>query len=168
MSRHQPVIAMAMLAALSCAACHRAGAGDTSAGTVTLVNRVTGNIRCVRGVNCASAVEAALRKRLTSVAIKLRSEAPAVDLDFDEPASAFSSASFREAVGEGGAEVLTIGIEACGTVSNGEGRSWITTGSTRLLLDGPGPFSTGVDICVTGELRDQAEPPRLVTGKFSS
>ena len=55
-----------------------------------------------------------------------------------------------------------LGIDACGTISQTEGGSWITSGSTRLLLDGAGPFITGTEICVTGELRDQMSPPKLV------
>lgn len=159
---------IAILAALGGAACHRAGIRDQSAGTVTLVNRVAGDVRCVKSANCGSTVETALRKRLSSVAIKLRPQGTVVDLEFDQAASAFSSASFRQAVTEGGADVLRIGIEACGTVNTVAGQSWITTGSTRLLLDGPGPFSSEVETCVTGELRDQGSPPRLVPGKLTS
>ena len=167
MSRDQPVIAAVILAALAHAACDRTG-GSTVAGTVTLVNRVTGDVRCVKGLNCHATLETALRQRLESVAIKIRPERQAVDLEFEQSASAFSSASFRQAVAEGGGEVLKIAIEACGRIETIEGQSWMTTGSTRLLLDGPGPFDTGSEICVTGELRDQVSPARLVPGKLSS
>ena len=168
MSRDKPVIAAVVLAAFAHAACDRSGGTSTVAGTVTLVNRVSGDVRCVKGLNCHSTLEKALRQRLNSVAIKIRPERQAVDLEFEQTANAFSSASFRQAVAEGGGEVLKIAIEACGRVNTVDGQSWITTGSARLLLDGPGPYITETEICVTGELRDQASPPRLVPGKLSS
>ena len=170
MSRDQSITATLLLAVLAHAACDRTGGRATStiAGTVTLVNRVTGDVRCMKGRNCESTLETALRQRLNSVAIKMHPERQAVDLEFEHTASAFSSASFRQAVAEGGGEVLKIGIEACGKVDTVEGQSWITSGSTRLLLDGPGPFSTGTEMCVAGELRDQISPPRLVPGNLSS
>ena len=157
-----------MLAAFADAACDRAARRDTFAGTVTLVNRVTGNVRCIKNANCDSTLEAALRQRLGPAGIKLLPEPKIVKLDYEQAASAFSSASFRQAVAEGGGEVLKIGIEACGTVETVEGQSWIMSGSTRLLLDGPGPFSAGAEMCLTGELRDQVTPPRLVPGRLDS
>jgi hypothetical protein len=170
MSCNQPLIATVILAALAHAGCDRIRGRDTStiAGTVTLVNRVTSDVGCAKGPNCQSTVESALRHRLHSVAIKMHPERQVVDLEFENTATAFSSASFRQAVAEGGGEVLKIGIEACGTVDTVQGQSWITSGSTRLLLDGPGPFITGTEICVSGELRDQVSPPRLVPGNVGS
>ena len=170
MSGNQPVIATMIVAALAHAACDRTGNRDRSAiaGTVTLVNRVSGNVRCVKDSTCESTLAAALRQRLDSVAINIHPDRHTVDLEFEHTATAFSSASFRQAVAEGGGEVLKIGIEACGKVDTVEGQSWITSGSTRLLLDGPGPFNTGTEACVTGELRDQVSPPRLVPGNLGS
>lgn len=162
MSRHQSLIVTMALATLAHGACRRAGDRETSAGTVTLVNRVTGDVRCLQNSNCEATLDTALRRRIGSVAIKVRPERKAVELEFEHTASAFSSASFRQAVADGGGDVVKIVIEACGRVDNADGQAWLTTGSTRLLLDGPGPFDTGADVCVTGELRDQSRPPRLV------
>jgi len=67
---------------------------------------------------------------------------------------------------EAGGEAVKISIEACGTIETTEGQSWITSGSSRLLLDGAGPFATGTELCVTGELRDQASPPKLIPGNL--
>jgi hypothetical protein len=51
-------------------------------------------------------------------------------------------------------------IAGDGWTVKAEPESWIKSGSTRLLLDGP-----GTEVCVTGELQDQVRPPRLVAGK---
>jgi hypothetical protein len=166
-SKHQPVIATALvLAAIALAACDRTGSatGSQVTGTVTLVNRVSASVRLENCPACASALEAALRQRLNAVDISASVDRQTVDLEFP-PSSAFASVSFREAVKEGGAEVKRIEIEACGTIDTADGQSWIKSGSTRLLLDGPGPLVTGTEVCVTGELQDQVRPPRLVPGK---
>lgn len=167
MSSHQPVIASAVfLAAIAHAACDRTGSANGShlSGTVTLVNRVSASVRLESCPSCASALEAALRKRLNAVDISASVDRQTVDLEFP-PSSPFASVSFREAVKEGGAEVTRIEIDACGIIDTADGHSWITSGSTRLLIDGPGPFVTGTDVCVTGELQDQVRPQRLVPSK---
>ena len=167
MSSHQPVIASAVfLAAIAQAACDRTGSahGSPVPGTVTLVNRVSASVRVENCPTCASTLEAALKQRLSAVDISVSLERQTVDLEFS-PSSPFASVSFREAVKEGGAEVQRVDIEACGTIDTVDGQSWIKSGSTRLLLDGSGPFVTGTEVCVTGELQDQVQPPRLVPGK---
>ena len=166
-SSHQPVIASSLfLAALAHAACDRTGpaSGSPLPGTVTLVNRVSASVRVEQCPTCASTLEAALKQRLNVVGMSVSLERQTVDLEF-APSSAFASVSFREAVKEGGGDVQKVYIEACGSIDTVNGESWIQSGSARLLLDGPGPFVSGVEVCVTGELRDQAQPPRLVPGK---
>jgi len=166
-SSHQPLIATAVvLAAIAHGACDRAGSakGSQVSGTVTLVNRVSARVRSESCPACAPALEAALRQRLNAVDISVSSEGQTVDIEFP-PSSPFASVSFREAVKEGGAEVQWVEIEACGTIDTADGRSWINSGSTRLLLEGSGPFITGTEVCVTGELQDLVRPPRLIPGK---
>ena len=159
-------VALATALVVSQAACQREDAA-TIAGTVTLVNRVRAEIRCTTVASCDSRLEPLLRPRLEPAAIEIGADRKTVDLTFERTASVFSSASFRQAVTEAGGEVASLGIEACGTVTQTESGSWISSGSTRLLLDGAGPFITGTEICVTGELRDQLSPPTLVPRKLS-
>lgn len=126
-----------------------------------MVNRVSASVRRPNCPTCASTLEEALRRRLNAVDITVDLERQRVDLEF-APSSPFASLSFRDAAKEGGAEVERVEIDACGTVHADEGRSWITSGSARLLLEGHGPFVAGTDVCVTGELQDLKDPPRLV------
>jgi hypothetical protein len=166
-SSHQPVIGSALfLAAIAHAACDRTGSANGSPvpGTVTLVNRVSASVRVQHCPTCASTLEAALKQRLSAVDISVSLERQTVDLEFP-PSSPFASVSFREAVKDGGADVQRVDIEACGTIDTVDGQSWIKSGSTRLLLDGAGPFVTGTEVCVSGELQDLLRPPRLVIGK---
>lgn len=165
-ARH--LVAGTLALAILHTACGRMAPRDTStvAGTVTLVNRIRAEVRCTTAAACEPRLEAALRPRLEPAAITINADAKTIDLTFERTASVFSSASFRQAVTEAGGEVTMLGIDACGTISESEGDLWLTSGSTRLLLDGAGPFITGTEICVAGELRDQMSPPKLVPRKF--
>ena len=149
------------------AACEHTAPSDAAAaaGTITLVNRVRAAVRVESCPTCAAKLEAALARRLDPAEINVTLERETVSLTFQR-SSPFASASFRDTVKESGGEVQRVDIEACGTVENAGGRSWITTGSARLLLEGTVPAVTGVDVCVTGELRDLIAPPKLVVGTF--
>jgi hypothetical protein len=166
--REAALLLLACLLGLTTAAgCGRADSGSGVAGTVTLVNRVKARVRGITCGSCPAALEAALRQRLDAAAISIV-PGQAVDLVFERGATAFPSASFRQAIADGGGEVKSVDIEACGSIDASAGQSWLTSGSSRLLLDGPAPFASGAEVCVTGELRDQATPPRLVLGTFGS
>lgn len=159
MSRHKPIVLTGV--ALALLACDRTPSGSSGTGTVTLVNRVTAQVRGDTCPTCASTLEAVLRRRLDAVDITVNLERQTVDVEF-APSTPFASRSFREAVTEGGADVQRVEIEACGKVDTADGRRWITSGSARLLLEGPGSFDTDTEVCVTGELRDLVRPPTLV------
>jgi hypothetical protein len=114
---------------------------------------------------CASALEAALRQRLSAVDISVSLEAP--DCRSGVPAQqSVCSVSFREAVKEGGADVQRVDIEACGTIDTADGQSWIKSGTCGACCStDQGRSSPAQSVCVTGELQDQVRPPRLVPGK---
>ena len=139
-----------------------------AAGTVTLVNRVTSRVQGLTCPTCSSAVEAALRRRLDNVAITMDQPRQIIDVAFEQTATPFSSASFRQAVAEAEGEVVSMTIEACGSIDAVEGRSWLVSGSSRLLVEGNRDFVAGTEICVTGDLHDQERPPRIVLGSFGS
>jgi len=151
------------VAAMSLVACDRTGFTSRShgSGTVTLVNRVSARVRVDNCSSCAAALEAALRRRLNIVDASVSLEHQTVELELP-PRSPFASLSFREAGREAGAEVQSVDIEACGTIDLIDGQAWFNSGSARLLLAGSRRFTTGAEICVTGELQDLTQPPRLV------
>ena len=151
-------------------ACNGAGDSDApaAAGTVTLVNRVTSRVQGLTCPTCSSAVEAALRRRLDNVAITMDQPKQIIDVAFEQTATPFSSASFRQAVAEAEGEVVSMTIEACGSIDAVEGRSWLVSGSSRLLVEGNRDFVAGTEVCVTGDLHDQERPPRIVLGSFGS
>ena len=151
---------------MSASACRNADPVPV-AGTVTLVNRVQATVHGMTCATCPSATESALRERLEPAAIAI-DPGRSVELVFQQGSSPFSSASFRSALAAGGGEAMAISIEACGSIQAVGEQAWLTSGATRLLLDGTSPTATNGDVCVTGELRDQASPPRLLLGKFGA
>jgi hypothetical protein len=148
--------------------CDRARGPGSVQGTVTLVNRVRATLRGVGCADCGARLEAALAKRLDPATITVAPQRERVEVEFERSATPFSSASFRRVVAEAGGEVLSVQIEACGTIETTQQGSWMTSGSTRLLLEGPGSWTAGTELCVTGELRDDSSPARLVLGKNGS
>ena len=171
---HQPPMRLAgcllgLTVMLILSACDGAGRSDAgaAAGSVTLVNRVKSRVDGLTCSTCPSSVEAAVRRRLDTV-VTINQTGQTIDLAFEQSATPFSSASFRQAVAEGKGAVVSITIEACGTIDEADGRSWLASGSSRLLVEGSGAFVAGSEVCVTGDLRDQERPPRLVLRDFGS
>ena len=148
--------------------CDRARVPGSAQGTVTLVNRVRATIRGVSCADCGARLEAALARRLDPATITVAPQRDRVEVAFERSATPFSSASFRRVVAEAGGEVLSVQIEACGTIEAAQQGSWMMSGSTRLLLEGPGSWTPGTELCVTGDLRDDSSPARLVIGKIGS
>ena len=137
-------------------------------GTVTLVNRVRVVVQGVSCADCGAKLQAVLGQRLDPATITISRDVDRVDVEFQRSASPFSSASLRSAVAEVGGEVVSVQIDACGTIDTTPHGSWLNSGSTRLLLEGPGPWLSGMELCISGELHDDATPVRLVAGKFRS
>ena len=137
--RHRPAVWLVGcslgLTMVTLTACDGAG---PAAGTVTLVNRVRSRVQGLSCSTCPSAVEAALRRRLDNVDISTDQARQTIDLAFEHTATPFSSASFRQALAEAEGEVVSMTIEACGTIDTVEGRSWLQSGSSRLLVEGSG------------------------------
>ncbi len=162
------LVAGLMILAAVAPGCDRAAGPGSAPGTVTLVNRVRATMRGASCADCGARLEAALAQRLDPATITVGPLVDRVDVEFQRAASPFSSSSFRSAVGQLGGEVLSVQIEACGTIDATAQGSWLTSGSTRLMLEGTGPWTSATEICVTGELRDDVLPARLVAGKFRS
>ena len=162
------LVACSMILMTLAPGCDRARGPGAVPGTVTLVNRVRATMRGVSCADCGVGLEAALSKRLDPATITVAPQRDRVEVEFERSPTPFSSASFRRVVADAGGEVLSVQIDACGTIETTREGSWMTSGSTRLLLDGPGSWTHGTEVCVTGELRDESSPARLVIGRMGS
>ena len=162
------LVACSMILMALAPGCDRARGPGAVPGTVTLVNRVRATMRGVNCADCGARLEAALAKRLDPATITVAPQRDRVEVEFERSPTPFSSASFRRVVADAGGEVLSVHIDACGTIETTREGSWMTSGSTRLLLDGPGSWTHGTEVCVTGELRDESSPARLVIGRMGS
>jgi hypothetical protein len=166
--RSTQLVACSIVLAFLVPACNRGGGTVSSAGTVTLVNRVRATMRGVSCPGCGEKLHESLRQRLDAATISVHPAVDRVDIEFERSASPFSSASFRGTVADVGGEVVSVQIDVCGTIETTEQGSWLTSGSTRLLLEGSGPWVLGTEICMTGDLHDDVSPARFVAGKFRS
>ena len=162
------LVACSMILMTLAPGCDRARGPGSMPGTVTLVNRVQATMRGVSCADCGVGLEAALSKRLDPATITVAPQRDRVKVEFERSPTPFSSASFRKIVAEAGGEVLSVHIDACGTIETTREGSWMTSGSTRLLLEGSGSWTHGTEVCVAGDLRDGSSPARLVVGKMGS
>ena len=160
--------ACSMVLAALAPGCDRRGGLGVEQGTVTLVNRVQATMRGVDCADCGARLEAALAQRLDPATITVAPEHDRVEVAFERSATPFSSASFRQVVARVGGEVLALQIEACGSIETTQQGAWMTSGSTRLLLEGTGPWTSVPEVCVTGDLRDDSNPARLIIRDSSS
>lgn len=162
------LVACSMILVALAPACERAGGPGSVQGTVTLVNRVRATMSGVNCADCGARLEAALAKRLDPATITVAPQRDRVEVAFERSATPFSSASFRRVVAEAGGEVLSVQIEVCGHIETTQQESWLTSGSTRLLLEGAGSWTAGTEICITGDLRDDSNPARLIIRQSGS
>ena len=162
------LVACSMILMALAPGCDRAREPGAVPGTVTLVNRVQATMRGVGCADCGARLEAALAQRLDPATITVAPQRDRVEVEFERSPTPFSSASFRTIVAETGGEVLSVHIDACGTIETTQQGSWLTSGSTRLLLEGPGSWTHGTEVCVTGDLRDDSSPARLVVARVGS
>jgi hypothetical protein len=162
------LVACSMILVALAPGCDRPRGPGLVQGTVTLVNRLRATMRGVSCADCGARLEAALAKHLDPATITVAPQRDRVEVEFERSATPFSSASFRRVVAEAGGEVLSVQVEACGTIETTQQGSWLTSGSTRLLLEGPGAWTPGTEICVTGDLRDDSNPARLIIRRAGS
>jgi hypothetical protein len=148
--------------------CDHAQGPGSMPGTVTLVNRVQATMHGVSCADCGERLEVTLGERLDPATINVAPQGDRVEVEFERSSTPFSSASFRRVVADAGGEVLSLHIDACGTIETAPQGSWMTSGSTRLRLEGPGSWTHGTELCIAGELRDDSTPARLVVGKIGS
>lgn len=107
-------------------------------------------------------MEVALRQRLAGVAtVSISESAQTTEVVFAPGDHPFSVDGFKAALKQADVEVVTLDVDACGTVEEAGGRRWLQAGVTQLTLasgSGPGPGRA----CVAGRLQDEAGQVRLM------
>jgi hypothetical protein len=107
-------------------------------------------------------MEVALRQRLAGVAaVTISESAQTTEVIFAPGDYPFSVDVFKAALKQADVEVVTLEVDACGTVEEQGDRRWLQAGLTQFTLasgSGPGPGSA----CVAGRLQDEAGQVRLM------
>jgi copper chaperone CopZ len=70
----------------------------------------------------------------------------------------FSASEFRAAVERVRMRVVTLRMQACGTVTTLGGRTWLTTGTDRFLALSDGSVPVNQPICAEGTLDAHSDP----------
>ena len=79
----------------------------------------------------------------------------------------FSVADFRAAVERVRMHVVTIRLQACGTVEAANGSRWLTAGENRFLLRSGREVPVDQPLCLDGTLDSAATPPVLEVSAFA-
>lgn len=107
-------------------------------------------------------MEVALRQRLAGVAaITISESAQTTEVIFAPGDHPFSVDAFKAALKQADVEVVTMEVDACGTVEEHGHRRWLQAGLTQFTLaagSGPGPGGA----CVAGRLQEEAGHVRLI------
>jgi hypothetical protein len=82
-------------------------------------------------------------------------------------AETFSPAEFQAAVEHVRMRVVTVRMQACGTVEAADGRQWLVAGTNRFVLRGDRDLPLKVPICADGSLDTRASPATFQVSAFS-
>lgn len=106
-------------------------------------------------------MEVALRQRLEGVAtVSISESAQTTEVTFAPGDHVFSTDVFKGALKEAHVDVVSIDVDACGTVEKNGDQARLRAGRNEFLLGGtqvPEPGSA----CVSGRLSLDGQPPRL-------
>jgi hypothetical protein len=107
-------------------------------------------------------MEIALRQRLEGVAaVTISESAQTTEVIFAPGDYPFSVDVFKAALRQAEVEVVTLEVDACGTVEQRGDKRWLQAGLTQFALaagSGPGPGGA----CVAGRLQEEAGQVQLL------
>jgi len=148
-------------AAVVLAACHHAHPAPES--------RVKSVVARIDGITCPTCVPPltnSLKKQFGQAAVEVDDDKDTASVQFaaDEE---FSPASFRAAVERVKMRVVTVRVQACGTVEQSNGSRWLTSGANRFAVTSDQELPVGKPLCVDGTLDTRAEPAVFQVSAFS-
>ena len=101
-------------------------------------------------------MEVALRKRLAGVAaITISESAQTTEVIFAPGDHPFSVDTFKAALKQADVEVVTMEVDACGTLELRDGRRLLQAGATEFVV-APGSSPATGPVCVAGRLQEAA------------
>jgi hypothetical protein len=133
-------------------------------------SRVTSVEARIDGITCATCVPpltASLRRQYEKSAIDVDDDKDTATIQFAENES-FSAPEFRAAVERVlRMRVVTLRVQACGTVEASKGDKWLTAGSNRFLVRSDRELPLNQPLCVDGTLDSDSDPATFQVSAFS-
>ena len=116
---------------------------------------------------CVPPLTASLKQQYGKSAIEVDDDKDTATIHFAENDN-FSAAEFRAAVARARMRVVTLRIQACGTVETAGSDKWLTAGGTRFLLQSDRELPANEPICVDGMLDNRNTPAIFQVSAFST
>jgi copper chaperone CopZ len=79
----------------------------------------------------------------------------------------FSAADFRTAVERVKMRVVSVRLQACGSVEEADGAKWLTAGANRFRIHSDRDVPVKTPICANGTLDPQSDPATLQVSSFT-
>jgi hypothetical protein len=145
------------LALLTAAGCHRAPESRVK----SLDARIDG-LTCP---TCVPPLQKSLQAQYGRSAIHVDDDKDSAQITFDDKEQ-FTPAAFDAAVTRVRMHVVSLRLQACGTVSTSEGKKWLTSGQNRFLLQSERDIPDR-PICADGTLDTHSDPATYQISAFT-
>ena len=122
----------------------------------------------IDGITCPTCVpplENSLRRQYGKSSIEVSDEKDTATIRFAEGED-FSPSEFRAAVERVRMKVVSLHVEACGTLRADNGVTVLTAGANRFVARSSQPLPVGKSICGTGTLDTRSDPAIFEISSF--
>ena len=123
----------------------------------------------IDGLTCPTCVPPllnSLKRRFQSSAIDVNDDTDTARITFAGP-DAFSTADFQSAVERVRMHVVSVKMQACGTVEEAAGQKVLVAGSNRFAVRADGSLPVNQPVCAEGSLDARSDPPAFQVSSFS-
>jgi hypothetical protein len=143
------------------------GCSRHAPGPESRVKSVEARIDGITCPTCVPPLTASLRRQYVKSAIEVDDDKDTATIRFAENEN-FSAPEFRAAVERVlRMRVVTLRVQACGTVETAQGDKWLTAGSNRFLVRSERDLPLNKPLCVDGTLDSHSDPATFQVSAFS-
>jgi copper chaperone CopZ len=143
------------------------GAGCSRPAHESRIKSIEARIDGLTCPTCVPPLTASLKQQYGKSAIEVDDDKDTATIHFAENDN-FSAADFRAAVARVRMRVVTLRVQACGTVETTGGDKWLTAGGTRFLVQSDRELPVNEPICVDGTLDSHNTPAIFQVSAFST
>jgi len=155
------LVAGAILAIVALSAgCSRQAAAESR------VRSVEARIDGITCPTCVPPLKSALKRQYDKSTIEVDDDKDTATVHF-AAGDSFSAPEFRAAVERVRMRVVTVRMQACGTVDAADGNKWLTAGSSRFLVRSDRELPLKAPLCAGGTLETRDDPPTFLVSAFT-